>query len=188
LAKSDKDLVGLAQSGSLEAFDELMFIHQARIFALAYRMLGNSEDAADVQQETFVRAWKSLNKFRKDAEFTTWLHRIAMNICLSMRKRQKLISFEPLYEDSIQCSSESVESGVIATMQSAETALYVRKVMAAMPAHQKALLVLREIEGRCFEEIAQILGCSEQSARSRACRARMLLRERLQPYLEEELQ
>lgn len=184
MAKSDRDLVELAQCGNLTAFDELISIHQERVYALAYRMLGNPEDAADVQQETFLRAWKSIKKFRKDAEFSTWLHRITVNLCLSMRKRAEVTDCEPLLEDSIL---HSTDHGGISTLASAETAIIVRKVMAAIPAHYRALLVLREIEGRCFEEVARILGCSEQSARTRASKARKLLRERMLPYLEEDV-
>jgi len=185
LAKSDSDLVELAQSGNLEAFDKLVSTHQERVYALAYRMLGNPEDAADVQQETFVRAWNSLTKFRGDAEFSTWLHRIAVNICLSMRKRREFTVSEPMFEDCIRLSAEPVG---VATLEATETAIALRKVMAAIPAHYRALLVLREIEGRCFEEVARILGCSEQSARTRASKARKLLRDRMRPYLGEEYQ
>ena len=185
MAKSDADLVELAQSGNLGAFDELMSIHQERVYALAYRMLSNSEDASDVQQETFVRAWKSIGKFRRDAELSTWLHRIAVNICLSMKKRREFTVSEPLFEDSIRLSHEPCG---VATLEATETAMALRKVMAAIPAHYRALLVLREIEGRRFEEVARILGCSEQSARTRASKARKLLRERMRPYLEEEYQ
>ena len=106
MAKSDSDLVELAQSGNLEAFDKLVSTHQERVYALAYRMLSNPEDAADVQQETFVRAWNSLKKFRGDAEFSTWLHRIAVNICLSMRKRREFTVSEPMFEDCIRLSAE----------------------------------------------------------------------------------
>lgn len=183
LAKSDRDLVELARSGNLEAFDELVMHHQERVFALAYRMLGNPEDARDVQQETFVRAWKYLSKFRGDAEFSTWLHRITVNLCLSVRKKVEINACEPLFEDNL---NHSYEHSGIATMEAAETAITIRKVMAAMPSHYRALLVLREIEGRCFEEIARIIGCSEQSARTRASKARKMLRERMRPYLGED--
>src|SRR5450759_5384388 len=87
LGISDTELVARAQSGDLNAFDGLINLHQDRVFALAYRMLGNSEDAADVQQETFIQAWRSLHRFRGDAALSTWLHRIAVNICLSRRRR-----------------------------------------------------------------------------------------------------
>lgn len=183
MSKPDGDLVALAQAGDLDAFDQLVTHHQARVYALAYRMLGNGDDAADVAQETFVRAWRSLRKFRRDAEFATWLHAITVNLCLTMRRKRDRCQTEPLVEDRLRYSGESVGA---ACMEATDTAIALRKVVGAMPAHYRALLVLREIEGRCFEEIAGILGCSAQSARTRACKARKLLRDRMRPYLEEE--
>ena len=181
LATSDRDLVSRAQAGDARAFDELVSIHQARVFALARRILGNDEDAADVQQETFIRAWRSLNRFRGDAGFATWLHRITVNLCLSRRQRRETAVEDSFFADSLSHSAGPVAD---ATLERAELAAELRKVMAGMPAHFRVLIVLREIEGRPFGEIAQVLGCSEPSARTRACRARGMLRERMRPYLE----
>lgn len=181
---SDTELVARAQSGDLNAFDGLINLHQDRVFALAYRMLGNSEDAADVQQETFIQAWRNLHRFRGDAALSTWLHRIAVNICLSRRRRPEPIQLEPEVEDRLSAGDQS--NGV-SCLVSAETALMVRKVIAGLPAHYRALVVLREIEERSFEEVARIIGCTPASARTRASKARKLLRERLQPYLSEEV-
>ncbi|MDO8684035.1 MAG: sigma-70 family RNA polymerase sigma factor [Armatimonadota bacterium] len=80
MALPDEELVSQAQAGSLAAFNELVARHQERVHALAYRILGNAEDAADIQQETFVRAWTKLGKFRQQAAFSTWLHRITVNL------------------------------------------------------------------------------------------------------------
>lgn len=181
---SEKDLVAKAQSGSLEAFDELVLLHQARVYALARRMLGNHEDAADVQQETFVQAWRSLQRFRGDAQFSTWLHRIAVNMCLSRKRRRDVMVEHGFVEEQAGQSDESP----VACMQLAETAAQLRKVLAGMPAHYRALVVLRVIEGRDYGEIARVLGCSVESARRRACSARNMLRERMRPFLAEEEQ
>lgn len=167
----------------MQAFDALIGLHQDRVFSLAYRMLGNAEDAADVQQETFVRAWRSLGKFRADSAFSTWLHRITVNICLSWKRRRQVEPLEPHMLDGLVASDET--SGV-ACLQRAETKAIVRRAVDALPTHHRALIVLREIEQRPFEEIAQILGCSVQSARTRLTNARKMLRERLEPYLSEE--
>lgn len=180
---SDTELVARAQSGDLNAFDGLINLHQDRVFALAYRMLGNSEDAADVQQETFIQAWKNLHRFRGDAALSTWLHRIAVNICLSRRRRPQPVQLEPEIEEKLSASDQASS---VSCIVSAETALIVRKVIAGLPPHYRALVVLREIEERSFEEVAQIIGCTPASARTRASKARKLLRERLQPYLSEE--
>lgn len=181
---SDTELVARAQSGDLNAFDGLINLHQERVFALAYRMLGNSEDASDAQQETFIQAWKNLHRFRGDAALSTWLHRITVNICLSRRRRPQPVQLEPAVEERLAGSDQTTG---ISCLVNAETALMVRKVIAALPPHYRALVVLREIEERSFEEIAQILGCTPASARTRASKARKLLRERLGPYLSEDM-
>jgi RNA polymerase sigma-70 factor (ECF subfamily) len=180
---SDVELVERAKSGDVHAFDALVAIHQSRVFSLAYRMLGNAEDAADVQQETFVRAWQSLRGFRLDAAFSTWLHRIAVNLCLSRKRRRQDEPMEAYMEDAL---SLSVEPNGVACLERAETGVMVRKVVGGLPAHYRALIVLREIEQRPFEEVAEILGCSVASARTRLSTAKKMLRERLGPYLAEE--
>ena len=184
MAVTDAELVSRAQSGDLSAFDRLISLHQERVFALSYRMLDNTEDAADAQQETFVQAWRNLSRFRGDAAFSTWLHRITVNVCLSRRRKPQPIQLEPEIEEKLGTGEQT--NGV-ACLVRAETAIAVRKVIAGLPAHYRALVILREIEERPFEEVAQIIGCSLSSARTRASKARKLLRERLEPYLSEEL-
>ena len=147
--------------------------HQERVSSLAYRMLGNPEDAADVQQETFVQAWRNLRKFRQDAALPTWLHRIAVNLCLSRKRRRQTKPLEPYMEDTLP----SAEPSGVACLARAETTQVVRRAIAALPAHHRALISTWEIEDRPLRrEIAQILGCSVQSARTRLTKARKLLR------------
>ncbi|MEN6356013.1 MAG: sigma-70 family RNA polymerase sigma factor [Armatimonadota bacterium] len=179
---SDTDLVKQARAGDGGAFDRLVSIHQERVFALAYRILCNMEDAADVQQETFVRAWRFLHRFRGDAGFSTWLHRITVNLCLS-RKRRIVPDFVPFDDDLIE---RSTGGRTQACADRVATAVVVRSAMAELPTNHRALIVLREIEERPFEEIAKILGCSVGSARARSCKARKLLRDRLEACLKEE--
>lgn len=177
---TENQLLELAKNGNVRAFDELVARRQDIVFRLAYRMLGNHEDAADVQQETFVRAWRSLRRFRQDATFSTWLHRITINLCIS-RRRVK-VDEEPLSDEESQSTFESP----VVCLERKETTAQVRKVLAGMPAHHRVLVVLRDMEDRSFEEIAQILGCSIESARMRVCKARRMFRERIQPFLAEE--
>ncbi len=178
----DVELVVAAQAGNTDAFDRLVAAHQERVFALAFRMLGDREEAADVQQETFVRAWRSLRKFRRDSSFATWLHRICVNQCLSRKRKHDRKPTEALDETRLNVPYVSAATEV----EKAETAALVRKVLAGMPGNYRAILVLREMEDRSFEEIAEVLGCSVASARTRACKARKMLRERLRVYFAEE--
>ena len=165
----------------MEAFDELVGLHQERVYALAYRILGNAEDASDVQQETFISAWKSIRRFRGESSFITWLHKITVNICLSRKRRKQPIALEPYIEENLTGTA----SNGVACFESTETSIAVRKVLAAMPVHYRVLVVLKDIEGRSFEEIAEILKCSVSGARTRASRARQILRDRMQSYLAE---
>ena len=174
-----ENLVELAKDGNSIAFDQLIAQHQGRVYALAYRILGNPDDAADVQQETFVRAWQHLRKFRQDASFSTWLHRITVNLCLSMKRRKDYAVHEQ-WDENVH----TPDSGTACPEQT-EAVIALRTVLAAMPGHHRVLIVLRDMEERPFEEIADILGCSVVSARTRLCKARSLLRERMRPYLED---
>lgn len=185
LSEADRELVVRAKEGSLEAFDRLVFLHQERVFALAYRMLGSREDAADVQQETFLRAWKNLWRFRQESEFSTWLYRITVNLCISRRRRKEVEAVEEYTEN---LSIPAQQRGMVGCLERSETAAVVRKVLDGVPANHRVLIVLRDMEERSFPEIADILGCSVESARSRLCKARHILRERLRPYLSEELE
>jgi len=183
LTASDEGLTSLAQQGDLQAFDELVSRHQDRVFALAYRMLADAEDAADVQQEAFVRAWQSLKRFRGQAAFSTWLHKITVNICLSRKRRRGYSEGQlPLEEERI--SSEN--SRGVACVERLHTTQAVRAALLTVPGHYRALLVLRDMEERSFEEIAEIVGSTAQSVRTRLCRARKLMREIIRPYIEEE--
>lgn len=185
MTPSENELVALARAGDTQAFDELVALHQERVFALAYRITGNRDDAADAQQETFVRAWRSLGRYRGDAALSTWLHRITVNVCLSRRGRSR--PFETYEELRLEQSAASGDVDPVADcVTRADTASVIRKVLGGMPAHYRVLLALREIEGRPFDEIARILGCSVESARVRASKARRMLRERLEPLVRED--
>jgi len=177
LSQASENLVELARAGDTRAFDRLVSMHQREVYALAYRILGNAEDAADVQQETFVRAWRSLGKFRQEAAFSTWLHRIAVNLCLSAKRRKIPPECEFPPEDIADRSVEPNPRVDVAAL---------RRILGAMPANYRILVVLRDMEGRSFDEIAGMIGCSVASARSRLCKARGMLRDRMRPYLTEE--
>lgn len=178
---SDEELVSRARDRDARAFDELVCRHQERVFALAYHILGSAEDAADVQQETFVRAWTSLPKFRGQAAFSTWLHKITVNGCLS-RKRRKEWRGEVFDED------ERIESAgsPLACQERVVNSLVVREVLASIPTRLRVVLVLKSVEGRSVEEVCEIVGYSNLTVKKQLWRARKLFRERLLQYSEEE--
>ena len=178
---SDEELVFQARDGNAKAFDQLVARHQERVFALAYRMLGNAEDAADIQQEAFVHAWTKLRSFRGEAAFTTWLYRVTVNACVSRKRRR-----------SPSDSTEELDECRVITQQGARCQeqvldrVMVRELLSSIEPKQRALLIMREVEGRSVEEIARITCSSLDTVRKRLWRARKLFRERLREYMSED--
>ena len=172
------DLVGLAKNGSTEAFDALVEAFQGQVYALAYRILGNAEDARDVQQETFIRAWRSLGALRDHTAVKAWLLRITVNLCRSRRSRNDICL------DDVEAVSGAHD--LSRGMERSELAANVRRVIAGMPFNHRLLLVVRLVEDRPFDEIAGILGCSQHSARARFWLATKMLRGRMRPYLDDQ--
>ena len=176
---SDTDLVSAAQAGDAAAFDLLIQRHQERVFALAYHILGNAEDAADVQQEAFVCAWTKLRGFRGQASFATWLHRIAVNMCLAKKRRSRPVySLEQDEALAVQADSTDCQDRLV-------NALVVRELLDAIPANHRTLLVLREVEGMSIEEIAEVMGTSVGAVSKQLWRVRKLFGEQLRQQLAE---
>lgn len=183
MANSDNELVSLARAGNAAAFDELVSRHQGRVFALAYHVLGNAEDAADVQQDAFLNAWTNLPRFRGEAAFATWLHRITVNACLSRKRRKDWgVEREPVSENSDYTRGASP----VLCQERAVNAVIVRDLLSAIPANHRIVLVLREVEGMSMEEIAGVTGSSVGAVKKRLYRVRKLFGERLRRQLMED--
>lgn len=165
-------LVEAARAGDLDAFELLVRRHQGLVYRLALRMLGSEADAEDVAQETFVQAWRSLGRFRGDSTFGTWLFRIATNRCLNVIASRRVTV--TLDEGHVAVGGDPSET--------AERRARLHEVMAAileLSAEQRAALVLRELEGLAYEEIATVLGISLTAVKGRVHRARLALVARL---------
>lgn len=171
-------LAGEAAARDWDPFELLMKQHSARIFRLALRMLGNPEDAEDVQQETFIRAHRARRQFRGDASFGTWIYAIAARLCLSKKRRsarrRELASERQPAE--LPDAVADPEQHLLAR----ESAARVQRALAALSPSHRLLIVLKYIEGLSHEEIARVLRCSVASSRSRLLRAKRLFRERYQ--------
>lgn len=179
---SDGELVERAQTGDVMAFDELVSRHQERVFALAYHMLGNAEDAADVQQEAFLLSWKNIRNFRGNASFGTWVHKITVNSCIGHKRKQS----------SLACNEELVEdkpgyrgSTTAVCQDRLINAIAVRQLLADIPDRQRIVLLLREVEGMSIDEIAQATDSSYAAIVQQLWRVRKLFRERLRQHLME---
>jgi RNA polymerase sigma-70 factor (ECF subfamily) len=155
-AVADEELVRACVAGDRAAFDALVTRHQRQVYRLCYRFVGNHEDAAELAQDAFVRAYRALPKFERSAKFTTWLHRIAVNVCLN-RLALKTPKFEALKnETALPARSEAADAAMVRE----ERAARVRTAIAQLPTKQRATLILRAYHDLPHDEIAKILGNS----------------------------
>ncbi len=177
-----------------EAFDELFNAYEQKIFNLVYRLVGDFEDAADLTSETFVRALRAYDRFRGDAHPYTWLYRIAVNLCKNyfrqQQHRSRVHSFSldaPLEGDERSSAREIEDTGQEPQqrVEAGELEAQVQGCLLKLRPDFRALIILRDIQGLSYREIAGILGCPERSVKSRLFRARSKLRELLGPYLSE---
>lgn len=196
---SDADLVAACRRGRREAFGELVTRHQGRVFNLAFRLSGNHDDAAEITQEAFLKAYKALGSFRSDSAFYTWVFRIAVNTARSRQRfravRPKEVSLDANPGDNRENSRDrrsafvadlrSADAGPVEEASRAEHRRLVGEGVAKLNEEQRMLIVLRDLEGRNYGEIADLLDCPRGTVKSRLHRARMALRDILMPVLGE---
>jgi RNA polymerase sigma-70 factor (ECF subfamily) len=180
-------LVERCQQGDTVAFDQLVERHGEWVYNLAYRMVGDRDEAYDMAQEAFVRAFRAIKRFRRGSSFSTWLYRVTTNACLDEIKRRRrrpapassLLDADGLYPDPPDPSPQVEDH--IASLERREV---VRRAIAALPLHHRLPLVLYELQGCSYEEIAAITGANVGTVKSRLNRARLALKEALEPHLE----
>ena len=172
----DRVLIERFQNGDRRAFDELVRRHYRRAYNLAYRILGDPEEAADATQAAFIRVYRGLAGYRHTAAFTTWLHRIVVNVSLDQARRGvRGASLErPAQEDGqpIEARIASDEMTPEERVAQAERAQLVQQVLMELPPMHRAVLTLYEIQGLSYEEIARVLGVPVGTVKSRLNRAR----------------
>ncbi len=183
-AQEEARLIRRVLDGDADAFEPLVREHQTKVYHLAYRMLGNEEDAADAAQEALIRAYTSLSGFREESRFSSWLYRLTNNVCLDMlrrRGRQNTVSLVTEDEDGEETEreipDESADPALLA--ERAEDARLVREAIASLPPDCREILTLREIGGLSYEELAAALQLEPGTVRSRLNRARKKLRDAL---------
>lgn len=175
------DLLARLRTRDPRAFEELVRAHQHRVFAVAVRMLGNAAEAEEVAQEVFLRVHRSIEEFRGDAKLSTWLYTIASRLCFN-----RLAAPERRYgraeEDALdRVPSERADSG--AELERTEMQAALRQAIAELPEERRIVVVLRDLEGLAYEEIASVLGLELGTVRSRLHRARMDLKAKLERFL-----
>ncbi len=175
----DKELLRRARNGEEVAFEALVRKYQNLVYTLALRMLANPEDALDVSQDVFVRVWRSLSKFEGRSEFTTWLYRITANTCLDYVKRRKRDRHDSLsLHEAENAEFSAFNYPIEQELERIELRDHVQQILWKMSPNYRAVLVLRDIYGFSYEEVASILQISLSSAKIRIYRARLDFRSR----------
>jgi len=183
-------LVSRAQSGDLAAFDSIMLLYRERLYSVIFNMTFNHEDAADLSQEAFVKAFRSLKKFKGKSSFFTWLYRIGVNLTLSHLKRKKtrrFLSFDQISEENgsgkeFDKFSSSESSSVRNTLLN-ELHEKLNEALLKLSDKHRTIVVLYEIDGLSHKEIATIMKCTEGTVRSRLHYAKIQLQSLLSDYL-----
>lgn len=178
----DRRLITECLNGRSEAFGDLVRRYQDRLFNSVIRVVDNPDDAQDVVQDAFVNAYQSLASFKGDAEFFTWLYRIAFNTAVSLRRRRRAtVSLETGRdgESAIDPQDQSLESRPGVALERSEDESIVQTALNRLSGEHRIVLVLKDIEGMKYEQIAEAIGVPIGTIRSRIHRARLELRELL---------
>lgn len=170
-------------------FEGLVQQHKNRIYSYICRLTNDSPDAEDITQEVFIRAYQSMHAFRHDAAVDTWLYRIATNLVIDRFRREKRApQWVPVESDSDEAvrdlPSTSREGDPLASVELTELQRQVQKAIQSLPAKLRAVVVLHDMEGLSYEEVAETLGCPVGTVKSRLFNARVLLKRKLQVFME----
>ena len=180
-------LIERCQQGDTVAFDRLVEQHGQWVYNLAYRMIGDRDEAQDVAQEAFVRAFTAIKGFRRGSSFSTWLYRVAANVCLDeikRRRRRPAPASALMSDDDRSPDPPDPAPDAAAQVEAAERRELVRRAIAALPAHHRLPLVLYDLQGCSYDEIAGIMKTNIGTVKSRLNRARLALKQALEPHLE----
>ncbi len=179
---TDEELVARSKTGDTESFNQLVKRWERPIFALAYRTLGREEDARDVTQETFLRAFRALSGFKGDAKFSSWLYRIALNLCRDSMRKDRRAPFVAVPE-GVEVEDLAADRGPTETVEDlaarAELSREVARAMAHLPAEQRQAIILKENHGLTIQEIADLMQCPLSTVKTRDYQGFTTLRKQL---------
>jgi len=183
MASTDEELVARSIGGDLDSFNQLVLRWERPIYALAYRVIGREEDARDVCQETFLRAFRALGGFKGQAKFSSWLYRITLNLCRDWirRERRQPLAQTPEGVDLVELAGEGADVDSVEDLVARkEIGAAVSKAMALLPEEQRTAIVLKEYHGLTFQEIADMLDCPLSTVKTRLYQGLTLLRRQLE--------
>ncbi|MGI6225535.1 MAG: RNA polymerase sigma factor [Peptococcales bacterium] len=181
----EEELITRSQNGDIDAFEELVAKYERKVYAIAYRFMGNPEDASDLTQEAFFKAYQSLKGFRQEASFATWIARIVSNVCKDQLRKAKRTSQTSLDEEvwleegTVQKQLKDDGPTPEEHFERKELKNYLQGLIDNLNPEYKMVVVLRDIQGYSYEEIAQMLDCSLGTVKSRLNRARKALRDQI---------
>ena len=182
---TDQELAARARAGDQDAFEQLVLDNQNKVYSLAVRLVGDREEAADLAQEAFLKAWQSLSSFQGESSFSTWLYRLTTNLCIDHLRRQKrrqetapAVSLDD--EEAGWAEPADWEQDPHRRLEASERGRALARGLEQLPEHQRRPLMLRELSGLSYQEIAQALDLDLGTVKSRIARARLALRKILQ--------
>jgi RNA polymerase sigma-70 factor, ECF subfamily len=183
MTRTDEELVARAQGGDVESFNQLIVRWERPIYALAYRVIGREEDARDVCQDAFLRAYRALPGFKGQAKFSSWLYRIALNLCRDWIRRQRRAPVSQLPEDT-DVAELAAQTGPVESIEELvarrELSAIVEEAMSVLSEEQRTAIILKEYHGMTFQEIADMQGCPLSTVKTRLYQGLSLLRRRLE--------
>jgi len=191
-AGDDRTLVKAAQTGDAQAFRALVQRYQRRVVQLALAMTKDADEAMDIAQETFVRVHRYLPSFKGDSSFFTWTYRIAMNLCLDAQRRKgrlERVDVEQGDEAELEAAMDPPSAALAGPQRqalNAELRDRIAEALASLSENHRAILLLREVEGLSYEDLAKVLGIRKGTVMSRLFHARLKMQSKLREYLGED--
>ena len=178
---TDQELAARARAGDQDAFERLVLDNQNKVYSLAVRLVGDREEAADLAQEAFLKAWQGLSSFQGESSFSTWIYRLTTNVCIDyLRRKKRRQEVEPAVslddEDSGWAEPADAGQDPQRKLEEAERSRALSRGLERLPEHQRQVLVMRELSGLSYQEIGAATGLDLGTVKSRIARARLALR------------
>ncbi len=177
--EQERQLIERAAGGDNAAFEELVSRYEKLVYSVTYRMTGNREDALDLSQETFIKVWKSLKFFKFESAFSTWIYRVAGNVCLDFLRRQKRTQSLTVSDEEVQLDLPDEEQDPARMVLERAGQEEISGALATLEPEYRAALTLRAVAGLSYQEIADALGVQPGTVKSRISRGRERLRKKL---------